>query len=55
MFDKYKSKIMKEYKQEIPKTKILANLKEKDDKLQNSSPQALGEYIKKIERLNSKS
>lgn len=48
MFDKYKKKIMKLHSIGIPKTKILAELKQKDTKFTSSSPQALGQYIKKI-------
>lgn len=51
MFDKYRKKILKMDNQGIPKTKILAMIKENDEEFANISVQALGQYIKKLERL----
>jgi hypothetical protein len=52
MFDRYKIKIMKLYSLGIPKTKILEQIKQKDGNLKNTSPQARGQYIKKIKTAN---
>ncbi|CAA6816921.1 MAG: Unknown protein [uncultured Sulfurovum sp.] len=52
MFDKHKTKIMKLYSLGIPKTKILEEIKQIDINLKNTSPQALGKFIKKIKKEN---
>lgn len=49
IFDKYKRKIMRLNKQGVPKTKILLEVQQEDESLKKTSPQALGQYIKRIE------
>ncbi len=49
MFDSDKKKIMKLHRKGVPKTKILAEIKKGNEKLKHTSPQALGQYIKKVE------
>jgi len=50
MFDKDRRKIMRLHKQGVPKTKILDEIKKSNQRLAYTSPQALGQYIKKIEQ-----
>lgn len=47
VFDKHKRKILKELKLEIPKVKILENLKQIDISLEKITIQALTSYIKR--------
>ena len=47
VFDKHKRKILKELKLEIPKVKILENLKQIDISLEKITIQALTAYIKR--------
>ena len=50
MFDKHKKKIMKLHRQGVTKVRILNEIKQDDQGLKDTSAQALGQYIRKIER-----
>ncbi len=49
MFDKHKKKIKKLSRQGLSKVRILDEIKKDDPKLKHTSPQALGQYMKRIE------
>ena len=49
IFDKHKNRIFKLYELKVPKTKILEDIKEKDENLKNTTIQAIGLYIKRVE------
>ena len=51
IFDKHKKIIFEELKRNTPKTKILKMLKQNDLILFNTTPQALGQYIKRQEKI----
>ncbi len=51
MFDKHKRKILKLHSQGVTKRRILVEIKKDDQAIENTSPQALGQYIKKIESI----
>lgn len=53
-FDKHKREIFKLYKLEVPITKILEKIIEKDDNLKEATAQGLGQYIKRIETSKEK-
>lgn len=55
MFDKHKKKILKLNNLGMPKIKILNEIKKNDIELKNTSPQALGQYIKKVKLKESAS
>ncbi len=48
IFDPYRNKILKLYKIGLSNVKILETIKKSDPRLQDSSTQALGQYIKKL-------
>jgi len=50
MFDKHKKKIIKLNEFKVPKIEILKEIKSDDDILKNATPQALGQYIKRINK-----
>lgn len=49
MFDKHKKKIKKLSRQGLSNVRILDKIKKDDPKLKHTSPQALGQYMKRIE------
>ncbi len=49
MFDTHKRKIMSLHKRDVPKTKILLEIKKDDLGLEKATSQALGKYIKRLE------
>ncbi|MCT7466950.1 hypothetical protein N5T78_10185 [Aliarcobacter cryaerophilus] len=51
IFDKHKILIFKELKRNTPKTEILKIIKSIDDLLVNTTPQALGQYIKRQQKI----
>ncbi|MCT7650892.1 recombinase family protein [Aliarcobacter butzleri] len=51
IFDKYKKIIFEELKKNTPKTEILRIIKLNDSLLINTTPQALGQYIKRQQKI----
>lgn len=51
IFDKHKKIIFEELKKNTPKTEILKIIKSIDDLLVNTTPQALGQYIKRQQKI----
>lgn len=54
IFDKHKKIIFEELKKNTPKTEILRILKSNHDLAVNTTPQALGQYIKRQQRIKEK-
>lgn len=54
IFDKHKKIIFQELKKNTPKTEILEIIKLNNDLLENTTPQALGQYIKRQQRIKEK-
>ncbi|MDN5099063.1 hypothetical protein [Aliarcobacter butzleri] len=54
IFDKHKKIIFQELKKNTPKTEILRILKSNHDLAVNTTPQALGQYIKRQQRIKEK-
>ena len=54
IFDKHKKIIFEELKKNTPKTEILEIIKLNNDLLENTTPQALGQYIKRQQRIKEK-
>jgi myosin-crossreactive antigen len=51
IFDKHKKIIFEELKKNTPKTEILRIIKLNDSLLINTTPQALGQYIKRQQKI----